>query len=316
LKEQVEDQLSVLASVLNLGDAFVKAGAAGKQAGDEAAAGFDQAKDSIDNANDAATNFGEDVSAAAIAADRIGESAKASAEAFGGIITLNNEQLAAQHALNEELQRSGDLRNIGLESAKNILAQIGPLIGGEAQILADHIRELEDAAKQAQETAKNMADEAAQVQDEIDQLQGNDGSIEERRHAKRLQDIKDEAEANGTVNTAAYNQLVELENKLHNLKLQNLRNEGKATSSGGGGGEGAGGSGPGGEGGAAAPRPAPAAAASVPAPQSTAPVPSAQRASGFTYAPNIVLLTGDQKAMDTLARQLKKIFDDINARSR
>jgi len=73
-----------------------------------------------------------------------------------------------------------------------------------------------------------MADEANSIQDQIDQLTGNDTDIEDRRHENALKNIEQKAEENGTLNTAEYNKLVQLENQLHDLKMANIRKEQQA----------------------------------------------------------------------------------------
>lgn len=120
--------------------------------------------------------------------------------------------------------------------------------------------------------------------------------------AKRLADLKAEAEATGTLNTAEHRRLVDLENELHRLKLRNPREQGQA-SGGNGGGSPSGGK----------PKPAPTPGDDV----SEAPGRS-NRPLGtpVTFAPNIILLTGNAQAREDLARWLKPEFERIAARSR
>jgi hypothetical protein len=61
--------------------------------------------------------------------------------------------------------------------------------------------------------------------DEIDQLEGNQESIEDRRDGKKLQDLAEEARAAGTQNSQGYRDLVDLENRLHDLKVRNLQKQ-------------------------------------------------------------------------------------------
>lgn len=142
-----------------------------------------------------------------------------------------------------------------------------------------------------------MAGEAASLQDQIDQLQGNQGDIEDRRHAKALTDMKAEAEAQGTLNSAAYRNLVDLENTLHDLKLKNLQQRAAAAnkvSSSSNTNSSASGNG----------------SALAPPPINNRPTQE------FTFAPNIFTLTGNAAAKDELARALFPLFQQLVANSR
>jgi len=224
-KEQIDDQLELLATISGIPDAFVRAGDAGKKAGDDTAQSFDSAKGSIDQAKDSADEFGD---AAKKAHDTAGQAATASGAAFGAVIALTADQTAAMKDLNEQLARGATYQTLDLTSARNILDQIGPLIGAGAQVLQQRLDDITQAAEHAQEVAKQMADQADSIQDQIDQLTGNDQDIEDRRHENALKNIQEEAEENGTLNTAEYNRLVSLENQLHQLKMANIRKEQQA----------------------------------------------------------------------------------------
>jgi len=183
-----------------------------------------------------------------------------------------------------------------------------------AAILKRRISELVQVAAVAAHTAKKMADEAASVQDEIDGLLGNDTSIEDRRHEKKLADLKAEAEASGKQNSAEYRHLIDLENQLHELKLKNIRKEkGDNSPPPGAGGLGR----PGGSGaGSGQPAPAPA-----PENQPTPPPPGrASSAPTIQTTMRVVLLSGDEKAAndlaDLLSRRIDKNLKTIANRSR
>ena len=233
VQQQAQTQLDAQASALGLQTVLITAGQAGKKAGDDTAQSFDNAKGSIDQAKDSTEEFGD---AAKKAHDTAGQAATASGAAFGAVIALNNDQVAAMKALNEQLSRGVTYQTLDLTTAKNVLEQIGPLIGAGAQVLQQRLDDLNAAAQRAEDSAKRMADEADSIQDQIDQLTGNDTDIEDRRHENALKNIEEEAEENGTLNTAEYNRLVQLENQLHALKMANIRKEQQAngTSSGGG----------------------------------------------------------------------------------
>ncbi|MBA8888905.1 tape measure domain-containing protein [Dokdonella fugitiva] len=224
-KARVEQQLEVQASALGLRDVLVELGAIGKAAGDKTADAFQGAKDTIDNTADAAQRAGDAARAAADGQDTYTTALTNTRDAATGVVAVTSDMHAALGTLTELLSRDANLTTISLQQAQDLLQRLGPLAGDAAQLLTQRISDLEEAARRAEETSQRMKEEADSLQDQIDQLQGNDESIEDRRHAKKLVDLKAEAEANGTANTAEYRHLVDLENQLHSLKQQNLRKQ-------------------------------------------------------------------------------------------
>jgi tape measure domain-containing protein len=232
-KDQVEEQLAVLASVLNVTDAFTKAGDAGKKAGTDTKDAFGNATDAIDQAADSVDAFGNRITSAANNAAGVGtasqKSAKQTQDAFGGIVAIGADAERAFSLMNDQLTRTGTLADVSLDEAKFLLTNLGGLAGAQTQVLVDRINELEQAAEKTRQVAEQMANEASDLQDQIDQLQGNDSAIEDRRHQQKLADLKAEAEANNTISTAAYRNLIALEDKLHDLKLANIKSEADAS---------------------------------------------------------------------------------------
>jgi len=130
--------------------------------------------------------------------------------------------------MNDILSRQGTFANVSLDEAKDLLKNLSALAGAQTEVLQKRIEDLEAAAERAKEVADQMADEAASIEDQIDELNGDDTAIEDRRHLKALQDIKDEATKNNTLNTAAYNNLVKLGDQLHALKLKHIKEQQQA----------------------------------------------------------------------------------------
>lgn len=225
VKNQLDGQLAVAAATLGLSDKLKQAGESGRRAGDETAAAFDRAKGSIEATSDASQDLAQSTTNAANAADRIGESAKAAGASFDSVVALTKEQIHALRQMSDEIVRSGSLQSTSLEEAKRLLESMGGLVNGHTQLLTQRINELENAALRAEQVAGRMANEAASIQDQIDQINGDDASIEDRRHERKLADLKAEAEAAGQLGTAAYLELVALENKLHDLKVSNIRKQ-------------------------------------------------------------------------------------------
>lgn len=104
-----------------------------------------------------------------------------------------------------------------------------------ADAAAQRMRALADAEKQAKDSFDAMAQSA---QDALDQETGNQAALEDRRHEKVLKDLYAAAEKAGQLNSQEYSDSVNAENKLHDLKLKNIKAEqdaraGKANSSSG-----------------------------------------------------------------------------------
>jgi chromosome segregation ATPase len=144
---------------------------------------------------------------------------------MGGIVAAGPGAHQALQELTRLLTEDARLTNVSLGDAQYLLSTLGPLAGGAAQLLAQRIDELQAAADRAADAASRMRDEAASMLDEIDQLEGNQESIEDRRHDKKLQDLAEEAQAAGTQNSQGYRELVDLENRLHDLKVRNLQKQ-------------------------------------------------------------------------------------------
>jgi hypothetical protein len=243
-KETLEEQLSVLASVNNLTDAFNKSGDAGKKSGDDTSEAYKAAQQAIDDAATAAGNLASNQSQAATATTATGKAAQKAGQqiqtAMGGVIPITEQASQALAILNDILSRQGTVANVSLEQVKFLFTNLGALAGAQTEILTKRIEDLEAAAEKAKEIATQMADQATEIQDQIDELEGNDVSIEDRRHTKALQDAKDEATKNNTLNTAAYANLVKLEDQLHTLKLQHIKEQQQASNAGSGTGSGSG----------------------------------------------------------------------------
>jgi tape measure domain-containing protein len=235
-KDTLEEQLSVLASVNNLTDAYTQAGTAGKKSADDTTAAYDQAKQAIDDAANAAGNLSTAQSNAAANTTATGKAAQKSGQqivqAMGGVIPVTEQASQALATMNDILSRQGTLANVSLDQAKRLLNDLGALAGAQAEVLQKRIEELEAAAEKAKEVAAQMADEAASLQDQIDELNGDDSAIEDRRHQKALDDLKAEAIANGQLGSAAYKHLLDLENQLHDLKLKHIQEQQAAQKSG------------------------------------------------------------------------------------
>jgi len=94
-----------------------------------------------------------------------------------------------------------------------------------AEAAAQRVQEISDAAKQARADLQSIGDS---LQDEIDQINGNQDDIEERRFQNQLKQLHDEAEASDLLNSAEYQDAVNKANTLHQLKLKQIADEAQA----------------------------------------------------------------------------------------
>lgn len=86
--------------------------------------------------------------------------------------------------------------------------------------IADRVRQVKEQALQATQALKSML---SSTQDQIDEILGNQKAIEDRRHEEALAQI-DALKAQGA-DPETIRKAIEAENRLHNLKLQNIRDE-------------------------------------------------------------------------------------------
>ena len=290
VKDQAQAQIDAEASALGFTDAATKAGAAGAQAGSDTAAGFDKASESIQGASDAASNLATNAAAAASGVSALGSGAASAASGVGslagglqGIVLLSADQLRLLKEIGQEFL-SGAIS--GEEYSRRVLVAMGG-VDEELQRQEENLRNFQNA----------LDDLNSQIAGET----GDTKSQEDIRHEQKLRDLKDEFQVQGTLTAQQYQELLRAENELHDLMLKNIKNEQQQQQQGSqaptntntntsAGGSNAGGGG--GTGGGAAPA-----------------------AANTTNIIQAVLLQGDQRAVDTFARQLQKSLDAINKRS-
>jgi tape measure domain-containing protein len=279
-KAQVDEQIALQASILNLTDALAKSGDVGKDAGDKTAEALRGAADAADDLAGSATAAAAGSEALAAGTAAAAESANAFAESSQTILLLTADQLKQMRALRDEVFN-------GTLSWQDYGEQVNAIITG-----------VDENLQKQEEALRKFNDELNDLQSQLASAQGDDVSVENLRHEKKMQDIKDEQD----LTLAQRRQLEDLEEKLHEANLKRIKDEQNAQKKGdqggpdepnppnGGGNGGGSGGGSGGGGG----RAAPAAAVTV----------------------NAVLLSGDQKAVDDLTRRIKKGLTDIDNRSR
>jgi hypothetical protein len=291
-KESTEATLATKAALLGVADAATKAGTAGKEAGADLTEGLSQAGDaaektatSMKKVGDAIGHeSGDEFSARTQAwADSLAKTADAAANADNAIVLLTADQLRGLREIGQELQSGG----LTLEQYEE---RVQEAMTGTSEAIQRQIDQL----------AKLKATEQ-DLLDQIAQENGDDEASEDARHKKALDDIKAEATLDGALNVQQYEKLKKLEDQLHELKLKHIEEQRQAqdTTARQNGGTSFGG----GNAGGAPP----------------APIPTRGAAASVSNVFNVVLLSGDQKAVDQLgdlvARRVDQRIKEIARRS-
>lgn len=287
VKDQKEAQIAAEASALGFTDAATKAGVAAAQAGADTAAGFDKAAQSIDSASTAADNLATNAAAAATGVSALGAGAASAGSSVGslatglqGIVLLSADQLRSLREIGKEFL-SGAIN--GEEYARRVVVAMG----GVDEALARQEQQLRD-----------FNDAVNDLQSQIASAGGDDVTVENLRHEKKMRDLKDEQD----LSTAQRAKLERLEEELHEANLKRIkaendaRNQGNTDTSGGQTNRNAGGTGNQNAGGGGTRAPTEGATININIPEGT-----------------VVL---DPKSLQTLGRQIKGVIDGINGRSR
>jgi TP901 family phage tail tape measure protein len=214
VKEQAAAMVEAEAHALGYGDAILKAGAAGKDAGDKTTAAFDSASDSIEGASAAAEDLAAHADAAAQSVQDVDAAANDStsslANATQGIVLLSNEQLRGLRSIRDELFAGG----LSLEQYEQRIQEV---MTGTSEALEQQAAQL-----------RRLKDTEQDLLSAIAQENGDAIGVEDARHEQALRNLKDEATLNGQLNTIEYGKLKKLEDDLHELKLKNIREQAAA----------------------------------------------------------------------------------------
>jgi len=212
-RDQIESNLQLLASVLGIPDAFVKAGDAGKKAGKDTSDAFDKAKQSIDDAGNAAEDAADKFNNGSQAwGDQLAATANAAASATQGIILLTNEQLRLLGEIRDEFLS-------GAISGEQYAERVKVAMGG-----------VDEELLKQQQNFRDFQNQLDQLNSDIAGQTGDTQTQEDIRHAQKLRDLEDEFQQQGKYTLAQYKQLIDAENKLHALKLKNTQSEQQAGS--------------------------------------------------------------------------------------
>jgi tape measure domain-containing protein len=104
-------------------------------------------------------------------------------------------------------------------------ADMAPLVAGMDAAAA----RLDALQQKAEQTKASFLDMASSLSDQIDQINGQQASIEDRRYAKQLADMKAQADAVGLSQDAAYADAVRKADELHRLKMQQIADQAAAS---------------------------------------------------------------------------------------
>lgn len=98
-------------------------------------------------------------------------------------------------------------------------------LASSADAVADRVRRI---GEEAAESERQLADMAASFQDQIDQINGNQAAIENRRFQQDLERLEELRRATGEAQNSEYNQAVAAAERLHQLKLSQIREQEQA----------------------------------------------------------------------------------------
>lgn len=213
-RQELEARLAVQASTLGLTKALQDAGEAGKAAGDRTAEAFGSAADKIDSTADAAGRLQSKADTAAAGVGGIGSAAAAAttylagaASQLGSIVLLSAEQQRLLQSAWEEFAR-GQIAAVDYENR-----------------VREAMTGVNDALQRQEESLRRFQNAIDDVRSQIAQLEGDDNTDESIRHERRLRDLKDEFETSDQWTREQYKQLVDAENRLHELKLKNIQKQ-------------------------------------------------------------------------------------------
>lgn len=213
-RQELESALAVQASTIGLAKALEQAGEAGKAAGEKTGDAFASASDKIDSTTDAAGRLKSRADAAAAGVGGIGSAAAsattylgAAANQLGTVVLLSTEQQRLLRSAWEEFER-GQIAAVDYE---NRVREAMTGVNEELQRQEESLRRFQDAIDD--------------VRSQIAQLEGDDNADESIRHDRRLRDLREEFETNDQWTREQYKQLVDAENRLHELKLRNIQKQ-------------------------------------------------------------------------------------------
>jgi len=140
----------------------------------------------------------------------------AATDAFGNLNRGAINSIGSLEAMKREIED-------GTLPAFNLLgkADLAPLQQALDAAIA-RAQQLKQAAEAAEQQFKSLAEATL---DALDAETGNSLGQEERRHKKVLEDLKDAATKAGDLNTQAFRDAIANENKLHELKLEKIKDE-------------------------------------------------------------------------------------------
>jgi TP901 family phage tail tape measure protein len=290
VKQQVDENLKLLASSLGIPEAF-------KDSADKAEDFGKRGKKAIDDVTDSATKAGKAIKDAGSETqqwaqkiddfntssqawgDQLAAAATKAASAQEGIAIQTNEQLRL-------LREARDEWLSGAISGEEYARRISVALGGVDTELQ----------KQTQALQK-FNDELNSLQSDLASANGDNVTVENLRHQKKIDDIKAETD----LSISQRQKLEQLEEQIHEANLKRIKDENAARANTGNNAQGGG-------------------AGTSPTPNAPAPAPTQQVAQpSVSSVFNIVLLSGDKNAVDQLgdlvARRVDQRIKEIARRS-
>lgn len=147
-----------------------------------------------------------------------GQYSALSDEAVAAMIATRGgaDQVAASFAMIADEARNG-------RSEFDLLGQAD--LGGLASAADAVAAKVRQIGEEAAASKRQLADLASSFQDQIDQINGNQEAVENRRFQDDLRRLEELRQAAGDANTSEYNDAVAAAERLHQLKLKQLREQ-------------------------------------------------------------------------------------------
>lgn len=227
-KQQLEVQLQAQAAALGLSEKLQQAGEAGKAAGEKTAEAMGKAKQAMDEVAEGAEKVAESTKRAARSVDDV---LAGLGDVTTGMLHLDAAGTRALRTFTDLSIRGQDLSQIGPALAEELLANVGGMLGAQAQVLRKVIDDAKRAQEEAVRAAEAVDDQIARLEERILARSGNEVAIENNRieqERRRLAALEAEARAAGWHDAERFNRLRALSEQDHRERMAEIEAERKA----------------------------------------------------------------------------------------
>lgn len=219
-RKQVEQQIQLRASALQLVDVLKQAGDIGEEAGKKAASGFDEARAKIDGAADSASKLSDSAQDAAEGLDGVAASAENASTVIvgtGASLGYMTEEAA------KAIATAQGFTNINL-----VMAQYADQIFATKEELDAFTKSQQEAGDAANKAADDIANLLEKMRDQQAEATLSAEQLEERRYQQELKRIQELAAAAGYSAQQQALELRALAEAEHRRKLAEIRERAQA----------------------------------------------------------------------------------------